>query len=585
MKLQHDSDSVNKQCSSLQSDDKLTAILNRGSKPLAQIHSKTNNVFLSHTQLNEKCNTLRKEKNLLQLDLLHKSKRVERLNSVLGLHKRFMVLLSQNNVLRVKELVAIALQHNRSINYIVDKVLDAIAGIYRARPSDKDKDLAFVVLKLGGPSLLNILCKANKLPSDSTEYRMGKGLKPLDCPVTMPAVECVKNNLDVPYFLDSYTSSLKMDETFLTPRLRYNAQSNDIQGVCYQHAPSSLQFNKFEDLESVAESIRNDDCHVPKESLVVGVNRLDCKSKFTVILAWPSCSKDDYDGTYKMVASSSRQYRTLTGRPLMNICTDGDSARRIVMHNYCDKNLSHVSPLHDTLSNIPLLDLSCGPYEETISYDPKHLVKRCWCSCINGTVNINGVIIYNDDLRQLLLLSEINSMVVDNLVKPRDKQNVPNASKFMLTFIHAVRDENLVLPYRLQSIKSELRLLSYVFEGLLSFYAFTDASISAQIKSFSIGAHSLLYLYRQNRSKMFPNLLVHDIHATFQDAIFCCAKVKEYSPEKPLFLVKNGSDPIESFFGVARAHHKNCNLDSLEFIHSAAALSQVDNVIMNKHPE
>ena len=83
------------------------------------------------------------------------------------------MLLSQNDVLRVKELVAIALKHNRSINYIVDKVLDAIAGIYRARPSNDDKELAFVVLKLGGPSLLNILCKANKLPSDSTAYRFG----------------------------------------------------------------------------------------------------------------------------------------------------------------------------------------------------------------------------------------------------------------------------------------------------------------------------------------------------------------------------------------------------------------------------
>ena len=93
---------------------------------------------------------------MLQLDLISKSKRVERLNSVLGLHKRFMVLLSQNDVLRVKELVAVALKHKRSINYIVDKVVGAIEGVYRARPSDKDKDLAFVVLKLGGPSCINV---------------------------------------------------------------------------------------------------------------------------------------------------------------------------------------------------------------------------------------------------------------------------------------------------------------------------------------------------------------------------------------------------------------------------------------------
>ena len=70
-----------------------------------------------------------------------------------------MVRLSQNDVLRVKELVAVALKHKRSIKNIVDKVVGAIEGVYPARPSDKDEDLAFVVLKLGGPSLLNILCK------------------------------------------------------------------------------------------------------------------------------------------------------------------------------------------------------------------------------------------------------------------------------------------------------------------------------------------------------------------------------------------------------------------------------------------
>ena len=78
-----------------------------------------------------------------------------------------MVLLSQNNVPRVKELVTVALKHQRSINYIVDKVVLAINKIYRARPSEEDKDLAFIVLKLGGPALLDILGKANKLPSSS----------------------------------------------------------------------------------------------------------------------------------------------------------------------------------------------------------------------------------------------------------------------------------------------------------------------------------------------------------------------------------------------------------------------------------
>ncbi len=69
---------------------------------------------------------------------------------------------------------------------------------------------------------------------------------------------------------------------------------------------------------------------------------------------------------------------------MMNICTDADPARKIVVHNYCNEELSELSPIYDVLSEIPLLDLCCGPFEETDSFDVKHIVKRCWCALING---------------------------------------------------------------------------------------------------------------------------------------------------------------------------------------------------------
>ena len=123
-----------------------------------------------------------------------------------------MVLLSQNNVLRVKELVSVALKHNRSINYIVDKVGLAINKVNRARPSEEDRDLSLVVLKLGGPNL-SVPCKANKLPSTSLAYRKAKDLRSLDPPVTATAAECVRNNLNVDSFASSYATSLKMDSS------------------------------------------------------------------------------------------------------------------------------------------------------------------------------------------------------------------------------------------------------------------------------------------------------------------------------------------------------------------------------------
>ena len=66
------------------------------------------------------------------------------------------------------------MRNNRSIQYILGKCTEAVAGVYRARADQDDKDLAFLVLKFGGPSLFDILYRANVLPSTSLAYRMSK---------------------------------------------------------------------------------------------------------------------------------------------------------------------------------------------------------------------------------------------------------------------------------------------------------------------------------------------------------------------------------------------------------------------------
>ena len=54
-------DGVNEGCSSLGKDDKLTCILTRALKKQKELPSHTNNIFLTHTQLSEKCGDLRKQ--------------------------------------------------------------------------------------------------------------------------------------------------------------------------------------------------------------------------------------------------------------------------------------------------------------------------------------------------------------------------------------------------------------------------------------------------------------------------------------------------------------------------------------------
>ena len=84
-----------------------------------------------------------------------------------------------------------------------------------------------------------------------------------------------------------------------------------------------------------------------------------------------------------MFKELSEEYTRLTGKDLSNFSTDGDLLRRQVFNELLCYELDSASPLDEILGNIKLLDLQVGAHNETVSYDPKHLVKRCWTSFVD----------------------------------------------------------------------------------------------------------------------------------------------------------------------------------------------------------
>ena len=86
------------------------------------------------------------------------------------------------------------MQNNQSISYITSKVVDAIDGIYQTRPSQEDKDLTFLILQFGGPSLLDICHKTNALPSVSTANRMSKELRDINTNIGTTPAQCFHTN-------------------------------------------------------------------------------------------------------------------------------------------------------------------------------------------------------------------------------------------------------------------------------------------------------------------------------------------------------------------------------------------------------
>ena len=228
-----------------------------------------------------------------------------------------------------------------------------------------------------------------------------------------------------------------------------------------------------------------------------------------------------------------------------------------------------------------MVDYLAGPGGMTTNFDHKHMAKRCWRMLSLEKMVINGIVLTKHMLKQLLEGNDYG--LNEQSLYPKDKQNVKSAT-FLLAFINAVtkKDE---LPYNILPIKTELQLLAHVFTGLLSFYVFTDISITDQIKSFSTASYLLYYLYTEHKTSLMPSQMYHDLQTSFQDALFCCAKSKEYCPTEPIFLLLDGTDLVERFFGNVQPRFKGGNYNTLEMINCAWAMVVCDRILMVDHPE
>ena len=144
----------------------------------------------------------------------------------------------------------------------------------------------FLVLKLGGPSLLDILYRARVLPSVSTAYKMVKQNKPIMSAIDIPPKVFFDNNIVIPED-NTKALSLKMDETYVKPNLSYSPCDNKVYSICYQHGSHhNLELDTFDDCLELQSKVQKGILHVPKECTVVGIAGLDSVNKFEPVLIW-----------------------------------------------------------------------------------------------------------------------------------------------------------------------------------------------------------------------------------------------------------------------------------------------------------
>ncbi|CAM9391248.1 unnamed protein product, partial [Hapterophycus canaliculatus] len=131
-----------------------------------------NNRFLTHNQLDVRAASWKRAAKSGSLQRLNLKKKTTVLLKNLTLEKRFTLLIAQENIPGVRRVLAQALKRGSSSHAILGKIGDALKGTYHGRGwKEEEKNVALLVLRLGGPSLLHVLQKTTGLPGLSYTRR------------------------------------------------------------------------------------------------------------------------------------------------------------------------------------------------------------------------------------------------------------------------------------------------------------------------------------------------------------------------------------------------------------------------------
>ena len=161
-------------------------------------------------------------------------------------------------------------------------------------------ELALLVLEFGGPSLLDILFKANLLPSVSNGYRMRKKSKRIKSTIGTSVRTLMEENTTLDHGSSSYAFSMKTDETFVTARPRYDSQEDVVQGLCSLHGVQHIKLNSYEEAERLREAVKNGSVHVTKEVTVLGGCSMVDVGPMQIVSAMSFFDKKDFDGGFQM---------------------------------------------------------------------------------------------------------------------------------------------------------------------------------------------------------------------------------------------------------------------------------------------
>ena len=502
---------------------------------------------------------------------------------------------------------------------MVMKLSDAVHGIYTPRPtaSHFDVDLAYLTQSIGGPRLLFAMNRSFNLPSYRSLMRRQK-VPVLGPSTSAPSFPEVNENIEH-FFCEQQRPntaicghSLLVDGVALEEKGRYLRSTDSIIGICREHGSTlDLRVRSQESLADIEDALHGEEprAHYASEATVAAIAPFRNSSYSAIPIALSgSCKAETGEGMALWLRELIEAWRVNGDGgercgPIWSIATDGESTMRSCRFQICmSQELAPSNPLYPTLHSLSGLNLFTGPNNVTMTCDPKHIFKSAYETCIQELETdmnpgfatllrsregllVRTTIVNKNHLRShLIRLEGVSEKVIESLIDPADKQNVPKAVALIQHLGHLQSlNTSSYTPSQLEEHRA-LTTLGEAFNSFMNPFINVEMSLTDQLTSLIKYAHLIFFMYRKHRTQFITSALYSNSQATVKDILFCVAKQKLLDPSKPFYLIQVGSDRLEACFCNARTQTHHRNFDILELSYKLAMASVISSIYI-RHPE
>ncbi|KAH8997735.1 hypothetical protein EDB86DRAFT_3152472 [Lactarius hatsudake] len=443
-----------------------------------------------------------------------------------GQYEQLVMAMSEGIVNRMDALLRAGLNRGVGVRGMMELLDHARNGLYKPKNfTEEERSRGLLFLHLGGARVASLAHQTLSAPTLSTLHYGSSTVTSLSPSAGFPTRSEILGNIRAAFKNSSGSGAcgyvLMIDEIKVEERMRWDPSTDKILGLCREHTEHvGLDFCSMSDAKALVHGIlcvRHTLARWQATVFSIGVlsgNRHTWGSQPFIIAG--TCKREDADRHAQLISTvveACNAESSTIGCPLFSVASDGESRRGSALTTLTQKRLLDPnSELHVLLRKLQLLNLLVGDNDITTDKDPKHIMKRCRNFTIHKSgVMINGFVVTPALLRFHFQANNVPPHRISYLLNPADRQDVPLCYTFM--------KEVWSLPPPVPTDKP-------------SFVAARDAL--------------------RMLSKAMPSLTFKDLVLLVKNAYFCIAKAKIYTPDGDFYLILNGTDRLESTFGIVR---------------------------------